>query len=92
MNSTAHTPGPWRYQEKSDAYTHIVRAGEHRFICQLPQDTSGKAEADARLIAAAPDMLALLNEAAEFIQPFNRAEDLLDRIEAAIAKAEGRTS
>jgi hypothetical protein len=23
------TPGPWAYQEDSDAYTHIVRQGEH---------------------------------------------------------------
>ncbi len=52
-----HTPGPWTYQENSDAYTHIVRAAENRFICQLAQDTSGVAEGDARLIATAPDLL-----------------------------------
>jgi beta-phosphoglucomutase-like phosphatase (HAD superfamily) len=52
-----HTPGPWHYQEKSDAYTHIVRAGERRFITQLSQDTSGEAEANARLMAAAPELL-----------------------------------
>ena len=33
------------------------------------------------------DLLELLNECADFVQPFNKAEDLLDRIEAAIAKA-----
>jgi hypothetical protein len=43
-------------------------------------------KADA-LNDAAPDMLAALKDAAEFIQPFNRAEELLDRIEAAISKA-----
>ncbi len=52
-----HTPGPWTYQENSDAYTHIVRAAENRFICQLAQDTSGVAEGDARLIATAPELL-----------------------------------
>jgi hypothetical protein len=51
------TPGPWHYQERSDAYTHIVRGADATFICQLAQDTSGRAEADARLIAAAPDLL-----------------------------------
>jgi hypothetical protein len=56
----AHTPGPWRYQEESDAYTHIVRAPGNRFICQLSQDRSGEAEANCRLIAAAPDLLAAL--------------------------------
>jgi hypothetical protein len=34
-----------------------VRAGD-RFICQLRQDPNGEAEADARLIARAPELLA----------------------------------
>lgn len=57
--STKHTPGPWHYQEDSDAYTHIVRTGADRlrFLCQLSQDTSGESEANARLIAAAPVLL-----------------------------------
>lgn len=63
--SKPHTPGPWRYQERSDAYTHIVRAGENRFLCQLAQDTSGEAEANARMIAAAPELLAALRTCAE---------------------------
>jgi hypothetical protein len=56
----AHTPGPWRYQEGADKYTHIVRAGENRFVCQQPQNDEGRA--NARLIAAAPDLLAALQE------------------------------
>lgn len=54
--NTNWTPGPWWYQEKSDAYTHIVRAGENRFIAQFTQDTSGVSEANARLTAAGPEM------------------------------------
>lgn len=46
------TKGPLRYQEQSDVYTHIIRAGEREFVCQFPQDTSGKAEAIARLFVA----------------------------------------
>jgi hypothetical protein len=49
---TETPPLPWRYQEISDAYTHIVRSGD-LFIFQLSQDTSGKAEATARLIVEA---------------------------------------
>jgi len=45
--------------------------------------------ANARLIAAAPEMLELLKKAADFIQPFNRGEDLLNEIDAIIAKATG---
>jgi hypothetical protein len=33
------------------------------------------------------ELYELLAEAGEFIQPFNRAEELSDRIEAALAKA-----
>ena len=52
-----HTPGPWEYQEESDAYTHIVRAKNNYMICHLSQNTSGATEANARLIAAAPELL-----------------------------------
>lgn len=51
-----HTKGPWKYQEESDAYTHIVRAKNNYMICHLLQDSSGTTEANARLIAAAPTM------------------------------------
>ncbi|AVH89984.1 hypothetical protein AL480_03720 [Stenotrophomonas maltophilia] len=58
-----HTPGPWAYQEDSDAYTHIVRGPGNRFICQLAQTTSAEIEANARLIAAAPELLAIVARA-----------------------------
>lgn len=47
-----HTPipTPWRYQENSDAYTHIIRGPAGEFICSTPQDSSGESEANARLI------------------------------------------
>ncbi len=53
---TGRTQGPWAYQEQSDAYTHIVRGPNNRFICQLSQDSSGESERTARLISAAPEM------------------------------------
>jgi len=53
------------YQEKSDAYTHIVRGPGNLFITQLSQDTSGVAEANAHLMAAAPEMLEALMELRE---------------------------
>lgn len=52
----AGTQGPWWYQERSDAYTHIVRSGESRFLVQLGQDTSGVAESNARRIARLPEL------------------------------------
>lgn len=66
---------PWSYQEKSDAYTHIVRGPVHRFICQLPQSTSGRAEDIARHIAAFhPDaVLSLLEERKVLREALERA-------------------
>ena len=55
------TAGEWRYQEQSDAYTHIVRAGD-RFIVQFPQSGKETSEANARLTAAAPDLYEALEE------------------------------
>lgn len=113
MNTTSeetkpvmHTPGPWHYQEKADRYTHIVRSGGsdlgNFFVCQLGQDTSGVAEANARLIAAAPELLEALKTAREYVQAAHGSmsgamghndtivKPDLDAIDTAIAKAEGR--
>ena len=66
--SAQHTPGPWRVEGHSGllggalaghAITHGVNAyqdGPAGYVCK----TVGTTDADARLIAAAPDMLAAL--------------------------------
>lgn len=46
------TPVPWKYQEGADAYTHIVRGPNNEIVAQLSQDSTGRSEANARLIAA----------------------------------------
>jgi hypothetical protein len=52
-------------------------------------------DANARLIESAPDLLAACKEAQNFIDQFhggtNDGEPLLDLLNAAISKAEGRT-
>lgn len=58
------TKGPWTYQERSDGYTHILRAdaAPGTYVVGFPQDHSGRSEADARFTAAArnamPQLLA----------------------------------
>jgi hypothetical protein len=62
MSIAKHTPGPW------EARTFLVRGGVRMSdtICHvgsstsLPPNRSHETEANARLIAAAPDMLAAL--------------------------------
>lgn len=97
-----HTKGPWHYQEGGDDYTHIIRAGKNFFVTQLSQDTSGVSEANARLMAKAPEMLTelkLLLEAISLIEkveiPLSIALKLVDKIDRTrmrelIAKAEGK--
>ena len=68
MNAPAHTPGPWTHYEHSTANIRIVgttltNAQQHAVAHLCP---TGRAELDlanARLIAAAPDLLAALNDA-----------------------------
>jgi hypothetical protein len=79
-----HTPGPWTVSEPTGAYIQSAAGG----IAAL---TYGAREADARLIAAAPDMLAALYKAqVSLCGAFNpRDRQALAAINDAIAKATG---
>ena len=89
---SGHTPGEWLYQEESDAYTHIVRDSDGKFIAQLPQDTSGVAEANARLIAAAPDLLAIAERIRDDDSWRTKDNTIWPTLIAAIAKATGESA
>ena len=96
-----HTPGPWWIGEQSNdsdgdaAEIEIVsegdRHGDHD-ICAVYQAWEGCIDANARLIAAAPDLL----DALQFARPFmavanlDSSQDLITPIDNAIAKAKGR--
>jgi len=59
---TTHTPGPWEINEHNESEWQIVRrhfSGRQPEIATLDY-TGGNAEANARLIAAAPAMLEAL--------------------------------
>lgn len=63
--NTKHTPGPWKYVTRHDM--HGVHDAMDNDICE----TFGEeAEANARLIAAAPDLLADLQRAHRIINEF----------------------
>ena len=110
MNGGKHTPGPWSYRSAQHDDWGVVRAGRF-FICQAKDprfmDTeylaqcreSGRDpwEANARLIAAAPDLLAALkrfrtkvyNAALGSGMDHEWATEACSVADAAIAKAEG---
>ncbi len=90
MSETKHTPGPWQI-EKTDAfvnnqprYSLVGQDGEWLGWLNKWPDHPKESAANARLIAAAPE---LLNSAKEALAHFDRL-DCKDSLRLAIAKAE----
>lgn len=92
---TAHTPGPWKYDPAGYGNIRpVTETGKN--ICNFTRCHTSKeldeAVANARLIAAAPELLAALREmVAGFGFAVNNgvAAKLIERAQAAIAKVEG---
>lgn len=110
MSDFKHTPGPWTHDEKDEC---LIRGEQGRRICWTatasPGDLKGKYasrrqgdEANARLIAAAPELLDALLEAEAAFEltiplipekydwPGSSARSGLQIVREAIAKATGR--
>ena len=90
QNEAKHTPGPW-----SSESGHIHAGEGCEFYCYFTRH-SPVGRANARLIAAAPELLAAL-KAAEYALSeqdhlLSIGIDALQAVRAAIAKAEGRES
>lgn len=103
MNQLKHTPGPWSVfaeegetvrpgidsesQEEGGAGFSIIMYGDAEDECGIHGRTDEEAEANARLVAAAPDMLEALRLCVQL-------QDLgaVDAARAAIAKATRKKS
>ena len=90
QNHTQHTPGPWRVLEPDQ-----VRGQEGEFVanCECHRGRLATDRANARLIAAAPDLLEALGW---MVETFNAKEidpmaafATIEKARAAIAKAKG---
>ena len=98
MSAVQHTPGPWVAAEEDWHGLPITAADREGMvhICMVPtgfrEPFEIEQQANARLIAAAPDMLAALREAERILSGLEIDEDchFTADIRAAIAKAEGR--
>jgi len=99
---SAHTKGEWRVSPISWSETVILADGFDHGICCLDinhateesQEADGKVmAANARLIAAAPDLLAALEYALEFLQDWEdlTGEPYARKARAAIAQARGQS-
>lgn len=107
MSETKHTPGPWKwtrqYRDSLGAHAFsLVDAGGYGILscdgeANSPQMLGGRGEANARLIAAAPDLLEALEAICEMqertygygIDTHIELARLVVPARAAIAKATG---
>lgn len=100
MSGPKHTPGPWEVRRGSDGYIRQVVGPKGRIVSRwngLAAPTSNEGEANALLIAAAPDLLACLEQMVERHEALGRPDDgwdglYIDEAKAAIAKAKGETA
>lgn len=98
--TTKHTPGPWRYEAGRDGRPpYVIRRTEGGFV--VVGMTADRQEADARLIAAAPELLEALQKLLD-LQVAKKELEYLDKgigtktpnaawleARAAVAKARG---
>lgn len=101
MSETNHTPGPWHvvvgdnYSVKSE---HTPNKYPHRFpgddlgpiIALIGNRSADFGQSDARLIAAAPELLAALVDLVESVQIADPGVYDIDGAIAAIRKATGK--
>lgn len=83
MSETKHTPGPWRYIGLEIAADFVSIA----VMRQWSDEVQAELQANACLIAAAPEMLEALRDTVDLEL---LREDWVHKVQAAIAKAEGK--
>lgn len=88
---SAHTPGPWMVEMRPDTAgvgRPVVASANGDLICAVSR-RDGRAESgdNARLLAAAPDLLAACEWAPENCRALTGGDER--RLRAAIAKARG---
>lgn len=92
-----HTPGPWTIDPPHDGNYPIREGPDGYLIATVWKDDSGFQEGDARLIAAAPDLIAACRafvawDVDEHPDEFHegRLESIARMIRAAVEKADGK--
>jgi hypothetical protein len=102
MENVKHTPGPWKVETKKSEwecnrgipiYKNFVQIArvilfDSKTVC--PEES----QANARLIAAAPELLEACKEALEHFDKYTKGIviDAKDSLRMAIAKAEGKNA
>ena len=97
MSNAQHTPGPWVMDDAQpgDLFRHVLHGNGDSFgyICRISTNGNANADADARLIAAAPELLEALQRLSAQCERLRMAWQLESDAErtarAVIAKATG---
>ena len=98
MSEVKHTPGPWRYEPQNGSPTtgqHMISGWKPGYLAEVRDCGSGDVVANAHLIAAAPELLAVLKELQEsavYWSEYDVPLGIVDRINAVIDKATGNQS
>lgn len=96
-----HTPGPWIATSERECFDCNDYGDDRGYYAisqnpeiQIHEPIPGDRVADAHLIAAAPDLLAVCKEleaSASYWSEYDVPLGIVDRLKAAIAKATGAT-
>lgn len=103
-NATKHTPGPWTVEHDGPSLAFVTAKAETitgakwGIVCSVTSDFE-HGEANARLIAAAPELLEALEWARDHLNNLEHSEGGLnpgeehvrEKVLAAIAKAKGES-
>jgi hypothetical protein len=88
-----HTPGPWKVSRRFDVYQDTQTPGvggtfiaSTKGVSELPESVNQVCEADAKLIAAAPELLKALRDILIFDSALSQ-----ENARAAIRKAIGES-
>jgi hypothetical protein len=89
-----HTPGPWKVSRRFDVYQDTQTPGvggtfiaTTKGVSELPESVNQVCEADARLIAAAPELLKALQDILIFDYALSQ-ENARSAIRKAIGESE----
>lgn len=88
--TTKHTPGPWEIEARF-SYVAIITEGKEYVATVSPDYYTQERWDNARLIAAAPELLAFAELVRDFFtdDSLGHAQYLKEQAEVAIAKATG---
>lgn len=91
---TLNTPSPWQVDHSGTCHIGITDKNERTIaFCNLQNEDGDEDEANARLIAAAPDLLSALENLADYVFAFEGKQNICTSVwmdaREAIAKAKG---